>query len=97
MTEKIVIEGHEFEGIKIPTEKASILMIKCDRGFLGCGYFNADTADKLGECMALVTGVKTLEDMFTAKVIRASHQAATLGILEGMSGQDALLKMIRSS
>lgn len=91
--EKIIIAGIEFEGIHIATENAALFMIKAKHGFLGCGYFNIDVANKLSEHVALVTGVKTFGDMLAAKVFAVSHSAAELGIAEGMSGRDALLKM----
>jgi len=42
---------------------------------------------------AIVTGVKTPDDMLSAKVIAASNAAAKLGIKEGMTGKEALLFM----
>lgn len=91
--EKIIIDGIEFHGILIATENAALLMIKAAHGFLGCGYFNIDVANKLSEHVALVTGVKTFDDMLDAKVFSVSTAAIELGIEEGMSGRDALLKM----
>ena len=91
--EKIIIDGVEFAGLRIATESAYILMIKASRGFLGCGYFNIAVADKLGEHVALVIGVKTFDDMLDAKLFAVSSAAAELGIIVGMTGKDALLKM----
>ncbi len=90
MTEQLSIDGNEFQGIKIPTEKASLLMIRSDRGFLGCGYFNIEVADKLGECVALVTGVNSFENMYDAEVFKVSKKAVEAGITKGMTGKEAL-------
>jgi uncharacterized protein YunC (DUF1805 family) len=92
--EKIVINGNEFEGFCIATEAASILMIKAPHGFLGCGYFNIETADKLLEHVAIVTGVKSFDDMLDAEVVKCSNSAETVGIRKGMTGREALLKMV---
>jgi len=88
--EQISLEGKSFEGISIPTSKANLLMIKSSLGFLGCGYFNIEVANKLGEAVALVTGVKTFEDMLNANVFALSSEAAHLGIKPGMKGREAL-------
>jgi uncharacterized protein YunC (DUF1805 family) len=90
---KIIIDGLEFEGNEIVTENASVLMIKAKNGFLGCGYFNIAVADKLSEHVALVTGVKTFDDMLNAEVFAVSSAAVEIGVSEGMTGRDALLKL----
>ncbi|MHB9139024.1 MAG: YunC family protein [Victivallaceae bacterium] len=92
--EKIVIDGHEFEGYRIPTQSANIILIKAANGFLGCGYFSVETADKLRESVAVVTGVKTYDDMLKASVVKLSAAAQQAGITAGMSGRETLLKMI---
>ncbi|MFA7229648.1 MAG: DUF1805 domain-containing protein [Victivallaceae bacterium] len=91
--EKIIIDGIALDGFKIPTENANIILIKAAHGFLGCGYFNMATADRLQEHVAIVTGVKTFDDMLEAKVVAVSAAAETIGIKKGMSGRDAILKM----
>ncbi len=95
MREKIILEGCEFEGYKISTGNGAFLVIKGPAGFLGCGYVNIEAANKLGDCAAIVTGVKSFEDMFAAKVVKVSNKAAEMGIREGITGQEALLGMIR--
>jgi uncharacterized protein YunC (DUF1805 family) len=91
--EKIIIDGQEFTGYCIETETASLLMIKAAHGFLGCGYFDIKTADKLHEHVAIVSGVKNFDDMLKAKVITVSQAALEQGISEGISGQEALKLM----
>jgi len=95
MSEKIIIGKHEFEGVKISTAKSNILIIHCDRGFLGCGYFDMSVAERLGDCAAVVTGVKSFEDMLATAVVRLSPAAAARGIKIGMAGRDALEAMVR--
>lgn len=92
--EKIIIDGVEFGGVRVATENAALLIIKATHGFLGCGYFNIAVADKLSEHVALVTGVKTFDDMLEAEVFSVSEAAAEIGVTIGMSGRDALLKMV---
>jgi uncharacterized protein YunC (DUF1805 family) len=72
--------------------KSPLLLIKGAKGILACGYLNIETFNKTGEAAAIVTGVKTYEDMVKAKVIAVSNAARAAGIEIGMSGEDALAK-----
>ena len=91
--EELLVEGKRFAGVSVDTEASTLLMIKAKKGFLGCGYFSIETANKLGEHVAIVTGVGSFNDMLTAEVVRVSRQAKLLGIHPGMSGKEALLKL----
>lgn len=86
-------EGKEFTAYSIPTSKTAVLMIGAEKGFLGCGYLNVEVANKVGDVCAIVTGVKTPDDMLAARVISVSAAARELGVEEGMSGKEALLLM----
>ncbi|MBF0198897.1 MAG: YunC family protein [Planctomycetes bacterium] len=91
--EDILIKGQKFEGALLATAQANILMIKANIGFLGCGYFSIETADKLNEPLAIVTGVKNYDDMLEASIIKVSQAAQKAGINVGMKGAEALLIM----
>ena len=82
------------EGYAVPTANTVILLIKAKRGFLGCGYFSLATAEKVGDAAAIVSGVSDFETMLAAKVKAFSPAAAALGVTEGMTGREALLKMM---
>ena len=92
--ETVEIGGHCFEGYSIPTANSVILIIKAPRGFLGCGYFSLETAEKLGDAAVIVKGVKNFDDMLAAQVKGQSPAAAAVGITAGMTGREALLKLI---
>ena len=72
--------------------KSPLLLIKGAKGLLACGYLNIETFNKTGEVAAIVTGVRTHEDMLKAKVILASNAAREVGIELGMSGEEALMR-----
>lgn len=88
--ENIQLGEQTFSGISVSTTKANLLMIKSEKGFLGCGYFNLEVAEKLDEAVALVTGVKTFDDMLNAEVFAVSSAATACGIKIGMKGSEAL-------
>lgn len=86
-------EGKEFTAYSIPTSNTNILIIGAKKGFLACGYLKVEVANKVNDICAIVTGVKTPDDMLNAKVVAVSEAAAELGIKEGMTGKEALLLM----
>ena len=92
--EQINLEGHLLEGYAIPTENTSILLIKAEHGFLGCGYFSLATAEKVGDAAVIVSGVKNFEEMLAAKVKGFSPAAAARGVTAEMTGKEALLKLV---
>jgi uncharacterized protein YunC (DUF1805 family) len=72
--------------------KSPLLVIKAPKGVLGCGYINVETFNQTGEAGAIVTGVRTHEDMLVARVISTSQAARSLGVNVGMTGREALEK-----
>lgn len=93
METKISVAGAEFSAIKVELSKAPLLLIKGKNGFLACGYINIQTANKLGETAAIVSGVKTFDDMLAAKIRLLSEKAQTLGLDENATGADFLKKL----
>ena len=89
----VTIEGEKFRGDIIPLPHASLLLLQAKNGMLGCGYFNLETAEKLGDALAIVTGVSTYEEMLASEVRKVSSAAAALGVRVGQSGKEALLLM----
>jgi uncharacterized protein YunC (DUF1805 family) len=67
-----------------------LLIIKGSKGFLGCGYIDVETCNKTGEACAIVTRVKTHDDMLDAEIKAISSEAAKLGVRAGMRGEEAL-------
>ena len=72
--------------------KSPLLLIKGAKGLLACGYLNIETFNKTGEVAAIVTGVRTHEDMLKSKVILASKAAQDAGVAIGMTGEEFLQK-----
>jgi len=74
------------------TEKTLVLIVG-ERGYLACGYWNLETAEKFGDCCVIITGVNTIEEMLEKKVVAVSKKAKEVGINLGMSGREALQKI----
>lgn len=94
--EQVLVDGIAFDGWQIPLPTSALLVIRGRRGILGCGYLAVETADKLGHALAVVTGVKSFAEMLVAPVCKVSAAAAAVGVVTGMSGQDALKLMEQS-
>jgi uncharacterized protein YunC (DUF1805 family) len=73
--------------------------IHTHRGVIGCGIYDIDCADEFGMAFAIAKGtpeqpLRQPEDLYYAKIVAVSTSAAALGILVGMTGREALHKML---
>lgn len=67
-----------------------LLVVTAEKGFVMCGFLNVDVAEKLGVAAAMVSRVKSFEDVLEAEVKAATSEAKTLGVTVGMKGIEAL-------
>ena len=78
-------------GVKVELPNSPpLLIIVADKGFVMCGYLNIQAAEGLGVAAAMVSGVRTFEDVLEAEVRACTSRARELGIKEGMKGREAL-------
>ena len=70
-----------------------LLLIIAEKGFVMCGFLNMESAEKLGVAAAVVSGVKTFDDVLNGQVKSATSKAKNLGVEVGMKGIDALRHM----
>ena len=94
LIEEIKLENGSALGLKLDMERAPLLVIRANKGFVMCGYLNMDVADKLGDAAVRVTGVKSFEDVLNSKAVDVSEAAKKLGITVGMPAREALMKML---
>ncbi len=90
MEEKISYDGKEYIGISFPLGNVPLIIVKAKKGYVACSYVSKEAAEKFGDVAAFVTGVKTFEDMFKAKIRTFTTWADDLSIREGMSVKKAL-------
>lgn len=69
------------------------------RGVVGCGIYDIGCADEFGMAFALAKGtpdhpLREPEDLYDATIVRVSRSAADLGIQAGMTGREALRKLL---
>lgn len=90
----VELDGNKLDAIAFATQNTKILVIRAAHGLLGCGYISPETAAKVGDALAVVSGVASYEDMLRASVKAVSPAAEARGVRPGMTGRDALLKML---
>ena len=70
-----------------------LLLMVADKGFVMCGFLNVEAAERLCVAAAMVSGVKTFEDVLNAQVKAVTSKAKGLGVDVGMKGVEALKRM----
>lgn len=90
----VKVDGKTCTGIKIDLpESPPLVIIVAEKGFVMCGFLNIETAEKLGVVAAVVSGVKSHEDVLNAQVKAVTSKAKSLGVEAGMKGSEALKHM----
>lgn len=69
------------------------------RGIVGCGIFDVHVAGEFGMAVAIARGtpanpLREPEDLYQAKIVDVSEPARKLGISPGMTGREALARML---
>jgi uncharacterized protein YunC (DUF1805 family) len=89
--EKIDAGGKSVHGMKSTLPDAPpLLLIKGSKGFIMCGYLNMEAAEKLGAVAAMVSGVKTFDDVLNAQIKAATTKAKQLGLEPGKTVRDVI-------
>lgn len=68
-------------------------------GVVGCGIYDIACANKFGMAFAIARGtpdhpLREPEDLYAARLVAVSDAAAQMGIQVGMTGMDALQRML---
>ena len=68
-------------------------------GIVGCGIYDCDTAAEFGQAIAIAKGTPSQplvdpEDLLNASIVNVTPQAEAYGITRGMSGKEAVEKML---
>ncbi len=93
--EKVKVNEKSVLGLKVelPNSPPLLLMVG-EKGFVMCGYLNMEVAEKLQVAAAMVSGVKSFQDVLESEIKAATSKAKELGINIGMKSQEALQKII---
>jgi len=89
------VDGKACLGVKAELpDSPPLLLVIAEKGFVMCGFLNIDAAEKLGVAAAVVSGVKTFDDVLNAEVKAATSKAKAFGVSVGMKGTEALKRML---
>jgi len=92
---QVEVGGRKALGVRVELPSSPpLLLIVAERGFVMCGFLNVEAAERLGVAAAMVSGVRTFEDVLEAPVRACTSKARELGVREGMKGREALELMI---
>lgn len=90
----VKVDGKICLGVRVGLpDSPPLLLVVAERGFVMCGFLNVDVAERLGVAAAVVSEVKSFEDVFNAQVKAVTSKAKSLGVNAGMKGADALKRM----
>lgn len=86
-------------GISNRWRQGQYCSILTQTGIVGCGIYDVRTAGEFGQAIAIAKGTPAHplvdpEDLFDAKIVDVTPRAAEIGIEIGMSGREAVERML---
>ena len=85
-------------GVALTLPRTTLLVAVAPRGYVMCGLLDVERLDELhperGIVAARVSGVRSPEDILVSRVDAVTAGARALGVVEGMTGADALGLML---
>jgi len=87
----VKVDGKVFSGVRVDLpESPPLVLIVGEKGFVMCGFLNVEAAERFNVAAAVVSGVKSFEDILNAQVKTVTSKARVLGVETGMKGSEAL-------
>jgi len=92
---ELKVDGKNCLGLKVdlPDSPAPLVLITAEKGFVMCGLLDMQTAERLNVAAAMVSGVKSFDDVLNALVKSVTSRAKGLGVETGTKGSEALKHM----
>lgn len=94
----VKIGDRQCNAVTVRLPKTTVLTVATDRGYIMCGMLAIERLDNLRPersiISARVTHVKTIAELLDGTVDAVSRAARELGVREGMTGRQALEKML---
>jgi uncharacterized protein YunC (DUF1805 family) len=88
--EHVECDGRKYLTLKQNLGNLPLIVMKAKKGYIACSYIDKETAEKIGDVAAFVSGVKNVDEFLKAKVRNTTTWAEDMGIREGMSVKKAL-------
>lgn len=85
------VNGKTAMGLKAELPDSPPLVLIIGRtGVVGCGLINIEAAERLNVSAAMVSGVKSFDEVLKAEIKAATSKAQAKGVKVGMRGKDAV-------
>lgn len=89
-------------GISNRWEGGQYCSILMKAGIVGCGIYDMETAAEFSQAIAIAKGTPQNplvepEDLFEARIVNCTPKARTFGIEIGMTGREAVERMLLAS
>lgn len=93
----IVIDNHQFTAITVKLPKTNFMAVTGENGYIMCGALDIGLLnEKLRErgiIAGRAVGVRTIEQLLDAPLESVTIEAENRGIIAGMPGREALVRM----
>ncbi|MCK4933528.1 DUF1805 domain-containing protein [Candidatus Bathyarchaeota archaeon] len=88
---QLKVDDKAIIGLKVDLpDSPPLVAIIGERGFVMCGFLNMEAAEKLDVAAAMVSGVRTVDEVLEAKVKAVTSKARNLGIKPGLKGREVV-------
>jgi uncharacterized protein YunC (DUF1805 family) len=88
--DNVEFDGRKYLALKQHIGNLPLIVVKAKNGYVACSYIDRQTAEKVGDIAAFVSGVKNVDDFKKAKIRQVTTWAENIGVREGMSVKKAL-------
>jgi len=90
----VKVDGKSCLGLRVDLpDSPPLLLLIAEKGFVMCGFLNVEAAERLGVAAAMVSGVKSFDDVLNVQVKAVTSKAKSFGVEVGMKGAEALKRM----
>jgi uncharacterized protein YunC (DUF1805 family) len=98
---ELVFENGTAIGISNRWEQGQYCSILTRAGIVGCGIYDLATPAEFGQAIAIAKGTPAQpltepEDLFEARIVGMTPQAAGCGVLVGMTGREAVECLLKA-
>ena len=88
---QLKVDDKAIVGLKVDLpDSPPLVAIIGERGFVMCGFLNIEAAEKLDAVAAMVSGVRTVDEVLEAKVKAVTSKARNLGIKPSLKGREVI-------
>ncbi len=99
ITQPVTTEAGSAIGLSMEWKGGQIVIIVAEKGLVACGAIDIKVMDAFSAVVAVARGtpqspLKTPDNLLAAKIVDATSKAKEHGVTVGMSGKEALAKIL---